>query len=141
MNQDILNHFVKTMTDLLSSAKDFTLAQAPDICRQVIAREMWTDAFWVVAAVAGTLVVRSMFVLNDAEVAERRALAATPYGKRSGMEDSRLDWLYARPWIARAFSVPGAIIALLCLRDLIQVYAAPKLFLIEYFAALIRTRG
>lgn len=127
VDKEILNKFMQAMLDVLKSAKDFTLEQAPDIMRQVVAFETARSAIWLglwltmptAVAVLWIWVVRSDKT-RDAKLLDDEdfwaPLALVSFG-------------------AVAVSTIGIIVKSI---DLAKVLVAPKVYLLEYFAELVK---
>jgi hypothetical protein len=134
-----LDKFVETMTGILQSAKDFTLEQAPDILRQVVvwkrAEETAYLALTLLILVGTGIAYLKLFRWTAGQVAK----AKTERGNyKTGFDDYGVFMFGS---VAAGIICPISTITALCrIGDTLQVWLAPKVYLIEYFSHLIKPK-
>ena len=118
MDKEILNKFLVEMAELLKSAKDFTIEQAPQVAREVLHYRLASSllAFAVGLAVFLCSILFFKHVQNMMK------------------EDN--DWAPMHI-LSCSFLGGSAIFVLENLDSIIKISLAPRLFLIEYFASLV----
>jgi hypothetical protein len=120
MDKLVLDKFVATMTELLQSAKDFTLEQAPDVLRQLVAYERAITIFYVASCLLGAI--------------------ALAFGTKQLLRHG--DDLGDAAGAALLFLLVGELVVVIMffhnVSDFLKVWVAPKVFLIEYFAHLVK---
>lgn len=116
MNNEILNKFLLEMVKLLETAKDFAMAQAPEICREVIKYNTVMGGLWLSSAVVFGLV-------------------AYKWGRKVFKNEEHSDAFVPVTIISGFLSI---LIFAVNISDFIKVLFAPKLYLIEYFASLVQ---
>lgn len=114
MNNDALNEFVKFMTETLKQAKDFTVAQAPDVLKEII-------HFSLAQAVAGILLAIVLIVGS--------------YGVHRWIQNTEQCGEFYIPVVIS--SLVGFLLLCGNVVDLLQITLAPRMYLIEYFAHLV----
>lgn len=140
MKEDALSKFVAEMTEILKSAKDFTLAQVPDVIQQVL---RWQLAHAIYHMVLGLIFI--IVAYNVKSAASRVLAKAVTKDKEGGYRNT--DWTdHSEIVVPGLFgiviaAVTGTIMLLSNLEDVIQITIAPKVYLIEYFATLVKTHS
>jgi hypothetical protein len=114
MEKEALAKFIDTMTGLLNSAKDFTLEQAPEVMREIV---VYHTALYALGVLIGLVLI-----------------AAGTYCLRRAFKEEQEIWLA----LGALPALFGPLFLVFCLPDLLKVTLAPKLFLIEYFAGLVK---
>lgn len=123
MNNDALNEFAKFMTESLKQAKDFTIEQAPIVCKEVIHQAIAEN---VMSLVFG------LFML---------ALAYPVYKwveRRVEKQDSYGCWGMGYIFGTLPLIIGGTLATISSISELVKVAIAPRLYLIEYFAHLVK---
>jgi hypothetical protein len=128
MKEQALEKFVTTMTDILQSAKDFTLEQGPEIFRQVVAFAIGKSIFYVLIA---TIIMVIAWKASKPIVKEIRR-------EKKAYDMCDPDITIPLGLIVAFGSVGGGVLFVANAEILIQATVAPKLYLIEYFAKLVR---
>lgn len=70
MDKEILNKFLTEMGDLLKTAKDFTVEQAPQVVKEVLKYNAVVDMMWIVIGLAACFVSYRFFKHIRALVAD-----------------------------------------------------------------------
>lgn len=120
MNKEILDKFVIEMTEVLKNAKDFGVAQMPDILKQILNYSFWFDVYILVlgALLFGIGFVGMVFAFVK--------LKDTDYGERCMLI------IFA----SVVASFVGLLMVFWTVPELFQIVIAPKVFLINYFVHL-----
>jgi hypothetical protein len=128
MDRQILDNFVAEMLKILKEAKDFTLAQAPDVFRQIVALQLVNDIVWLVFFAA---------VLGFGFWLKKKGHERLALGRERGSEDMSVQGaiLIAAWLISLVVFTSGTMTNLL---DLVKVWVAPKVYLLQFFADLIK---
>jgi hypothetical protein len=144
MTGAVLDKFVSTMTDILQSAKDFTLEQAPDVLKQIIVwkRGEETASFLFFALLGVASVVFFYRVYRQASLAI--AVVRAKPGADRYMKG--YDWDDYGSFVVACYVLPvGGLISFIGVfngfSDMLQVWLAPKIYLIEYFAHFVTKGG
>jgi len=126
MSQEILNKFLTEMGELLKSAKDFTVDQAPQVAKEILRYNLASSVAYFLLGVA--LLV---------------AAAKTFKVLRKFQDDAGdYDVLPIFAWGAYILSIIAGVCMFFCnLSSILKITLAPRLYLIEYFAALVRSGG
>lgn len=122
---ETLKKFMEAMLNLLKEAKDFTLAQAPDIFKQIIAREIAVDVMWIVVF---SLLIILFFSLS---------IKMLNCAKKASTSCDSEGYTFGCGFFSVA-SFVCLIPLVINVKDLICVLVAPKIFLIEYFTELLK---
>jgi hypothetical protein len=134
MEKEILNKFVTEMSNILQGAKDFTLAQAPDIFKQIIylgiARSLIYLAVSLTAIVFG---VRSLLFFSRGATDDQE--------KYKNLSGSYCDFLKFVNVVSMFTGVLGLVCTVENLLNLATVWIAPKVYLIEFFANLVNGKA
>lgn len=159
MNEQLQQALAAIITKALESAEaaqEFVLAEMPDVIRQLLVWHFTKGLIVLIACLSVAVILayisRKAYVrmgareLTEAEVKERDRLIATGYDRRSSFEDRRLSQLNGAfreiTFFVAFFSGVAAIIvalsAILNSLYLLQIWLAPKVYLIEYAADLVR---
>lgn len=122
MDKEVLNRFVSEMTNTLKQAKEFTAAQAPVVFKQIL---YFRTADSLMGLVFGVLLGLSAFQLFK-------------YAKAH-----ETDYNYEGRVMLASFGCFGAGAFSFCLigenlQTLLKISLAPNVFLIEYFANLVK---
>ncbi len=119
MTQEILNKFLSEMLGLLKETKDFAMEQIPQVAKEVLHYNLAVSILWtlVFGATFGMFV---FFMTKIVKVVKE--------------DGEYLPLLFFN-------GVPMLIFALLTLEkvtDVIKIYLAPRLYLIEYLSNLLK---
>jgi len=121
VNNEALNEFVKFMTEALKQAKDFTLAQAPEVMKEIIRMTVVKSGLGVAMACLG------VFACYRAHLGLQKKMEEKPYGMA--------DICY----VPLGFAAIVCVIMIFCFGDdLITATIAPRVYLIEYFSHLVK---
>lgn len=127
MDKEIGKAVAREMLSLLRGTKAFVLEQAPDIMRQVLAWQAAEAAIYLATAIV-------LFALLP------RTYRAAKKGWSEQYDSSGESGVMA-VCASTAILVMG-FVAVLCAHEsiftLVKIHYAPKVFLIEYFARLVR---
>lgn len=123
MSNDILTKFFTEIGSLLESAKDFATTEIPEVAKEVLHYH---------AAKDGVFLFVGLFVLILAYVLDRKFTKM--------YADSKIDAADAMAlFMVEIIAVIAAAVSLIVnTLDLFEILFAPRLHLIEYFAALVR---
>jgi hypothetical protein len=119
MDQEILNKFLIEMGDLLKAAKDFTLEQIPQVAREVLKYNAVVCVIWIVVG----------FVAMSLSHRFARWV-------RQLVEDN--DDYTPMYFIVIIFFAISLAFILPNLIELAKIEFAPRLYLIEYLASLVK---
>lgn len=113
-------NLIATMTEYLKGSVEFVKEQAPDVIQQLLAWKM--AELWVLLILFATFTIVS-------------PIAVRYCWKRADCYDNE-GWIVGAviSAIGELFSIPLFIMSLL---DLLKLYIAPKVFLLEYLAKLV----
>ena len=109
--KDVLKEFAQELLNTLKESKSFVLAQAPDLCQQLVRYQFASWTFSAIATAALAAVVCPLI-----------------YGQWDG-------WGTPASWIVIIIAVLRIIFAI---ETMIKLYLAPKIFLMEYLLDLIK---
>ena len=126
MKTDDAERILKLLADSLESGKEFAIAEAPEVVQQLLLWKRWelslTPVLFVVfAAITGTLALRYF------------RLSCPP---NTGSSD---ELVYILGWPISAVACMCSTCCALCaMPAALQIWLAPKVFLLEYAAGLLR---
>lgn len=123
MKQEALNEFVTFMTETLKQAKDFTLEQAPMVCKEVI---HWTIASNILCLLAGLIVLAATYPFY--KFINRKIENQCSYDA----------WGIGHIFGTLPLIIFGAVTIFASVMEITKVVVAPRIFLIEYFTHLIK---
>ena len=118
---------LKDLYENLAGAKQFVLAQAPDICQQMI---NWQIAQGCMAALAAAVTITATVI------ATHMAMAATKDPQRYANNEEMLPTIAAV--VSGAAALAASVIAVAEGFCAVKAMVAPKLFLLERIAAMLR---
>lgn len=153
--QQALADVLIAATETAGQAKDFVLAELPDVVQQLLMWKMTVSllwfAVWMLLALASYFVYRRAAMwhqrtpkLSEEQTARLADLQARGFYRRSCSEDREVNalrgkiavgWLRFIPLATGVFFV---MVGLANCMDWLQILIAPKVYLIEYAASLVK---
>lgn len=121
MDKQILDSFVTTMTNLLQSAKTFTMEQVPLVCKEVVHYSIAAD---VVYMIIGLMLFVSAWLFS--RLVNKLA------------KEEKDEGAYGMHMVSAIAVGIGSLFFVSNLLDLLKATLAPRMYLIEYFAHLIQ---
>lgn len=119
MDKSIVDNFMVEMGNLLKSAKDFTVEQAPQVAKEILHYNLASCIVWLILGIAGGIATWKFCM----------------WIAKKGEDDSDYNGFYMLA------AIP-AIVSMLILEsnamEIVKIYLAPRLYLIEYFADLVK---
>ncbi len=164
MNETLQQALTSIITNALTtaeSAAEFLLAEMPLVVQQLL---MWKAVYsflWfalcmglTVALLIGARRLRTWIytplVVDQAESERKEYLRSKGYANRSTRQDrefARLESLNGRideyggmQWVPRGLSLAPFIMGLAFCMDWLQIWIAPKVYLLEYAASLVTNK-
>jgi len=125
MKTDDAERILKLLADSLEQGKDFALEQAPDIAQELI---LWKRVEWVCAVVIG--LVACLLLYWACRLLWRRSKLPECKDFREGIELSSV--------VCGTLSCVALGIWLGCTISSLQVWFAPKLYILEYAANILK---
>lgn len=123
MDSQVLNKFLTEMTDMLREAKDFSMQQIPIVAKEILSYNLMMNLIGVGLGALFVLVGIVLFIkINKTLQASNEALN---------------DWfgLYVIPF---ALGLIGSLIIHAYLPTALQIYLAPRVYLLEYMSHLLK---
>lgn len=120
MEKEVINGFVQQMSDILKNAKDFTVSQMPEVCKEILKYNFLEAVFYV--AVGVLVLVLSCFVAKFIN------------GQHKKDPDGDWQWMHS---VTIVLIVVGVLFLTSNGLDIVKIELAPRLYLIEYFAQLV----
>ena len=135
MNEQLKEQAEQALQAIIQTAlevKDFVIEQAPDVIRQLISFEFWTSISAQAMTVLGFLVA---MIFGMCFLKYRWWSDGTTY---SGKRDESPSLVIG--WVATIVGICGAIGSICATPSLVwfKIWIAPKVFLIEYAASLVK---
>lgn len=128
MNGNQLEQLLKFLTDTLQQGKDFTVDQAPQFVRELLAWQFYQAAIFtglgVVIMLAGWIIAALIIRRVNKAKAEKR------YSEIDGVQ-----WL-----VGIVGTLAGVIILVVNIQAMIQVRVAPRVVIVEMVRSLISER-
>jgi len=131
----VLSESIALFNDFATKGIDFVVSQSPELCEQIITRELLTNSFALTAFCLCGLVC--WYLLDRGYRINKKIYLVSDENKEwRKKEDARTnaELLNIIRYFSFLFIMPIAYHAY-CL---IVVYSAPKVYLMEYFTSLIR---
>jgi hypothetical protein len=122
--QDLMNN--------LTQAKSFAVEQAPEFCQQLIARGLWLNG-----ATGGVLLAIALVLLGVAAISAYIIHRECRDGIGESREGVMIPCIFAAI-ISLVASIPTLICGLQYCRAALAVYVAPKVYLVEEIARMIK---
>lgn len=137
MNEELQKQAIQALQGIIQFAtetKDFVVAQAPDVVQQLLRYEFWTSLGQQMSVVFGFLAL----LVFGAHLLKYRWFIVTDYSESQKNERELPSIVIG--CICSVIGIFGTVIPLLCTTTLVwfKVAVAPKIFLIEYAANLIK---
>jgi len=120
MNKETLDSFVGEMTNLLKTAKDFTVEQVPQVAKEILRYNAALDMMWIVVGMVGLFLSYKFYKFT-------KKLCKT----------EQYEILYV---VVGCTSIISVITTLASAADLLKIELAPRVFLLEYLARLVQTK-
>jgi len=120
----LTEQFIKDTLDSLRSAKNFVLDQAPDVLKQIIQWNIAEAMVWLFFGVA--FLVFSIWCFR---IFRREAAKDSP---DDGVQGGSIVMGIISLAVGTGFFISNLL-------DILKCYVAPKVFLIEYFANLMKS--
>ncbi len=131
MNEELqkaLAEFVRATLAGFKTGKDFVVAEAPDVIQQLIRWNFWSHVFW---AVVFTVVALAVWRLAVVRMMQIRAAKDQAYDR-----DNYTAGAVACGGVVGIFSC----LALYNTQEALQIYIAPKVWLIEWAMEMLKTQ-
>lgn len=119
------DELIKELLNVINGTKEFVLAQAPDVARQIVLYETWVS----VAYIAISLIIISLVWWRVYPVVKL---------ERAKEKYQNIDLLCSCWASIGAFTVILSIVIVINLSTLLKVTLAPKFFLLEFLGGLVK---
>jgi hypothetical protein len=116
----LTEQLINDLLTSLRSTKEFVLAQAPDVVKQILTWNLWVHLIWIIFGFAVGLFGVIFF-------------GHLRKSKREGCDERFMCGI-----AQLAFCIAFAVIFMSNIFEVVQILVAPKLYLIEYFSNLLR---
>ena len=121
MNHETLNQFTEQMTKLLESGAAFAGKELPVVFQEILDYYFWFHTFWVVAmslCLVALYVAGILFLTSERYDSDTKLFVGIMVGVLGGSS-----------------CLIALIVNTICI---IQIFVAPRLYLIEYFTGLVK---
>lgn len=148
--QQALLEILKGVTSGINTAKDFLLAETPEVIQQLLLWKLWESVFEIV--VGGVIVGLTTFAICrcvkhiSLSFKANRAYQATNDRQKELEAKAEEDFHDVRAIAYGAVMVIGGLVSLIgglpllycSTKTALQIWLAPKLYLIEFSASLVK---
>lgn len=137
---EVLATVLTKALQLAEKTGDFVVEQAPDLVRQLL---LYKTAEYAVATILGIFMLLGslrlwVWVLRAASCSFNDDTASPKSWRKRAERLYRLDFEVWGNFPAALLVLPGAALVFANMFDLIQILLAPKVWLLEYAAGLVR---
>ena len=138
MNEEMtqsLSTFVKDSIESLTTTKEFCVEQAPDLIQQILAWKFWQSVsvllIWTVIVIGYIIYYR--YVLRTCKKTKEEQNARSSYHN----DPYETPFFICSSMIGAFLGLIYIIVVCVNLYTILQIWIAPKIFLIEYASGLI----
>lgn len=129
----VMQDYARELLAWLKEGKDFAVAQAPDLAKQIVGWALVEAVVWCVIMVV-TIAILWQLHTRAVRPSWKEALARH---KKDYLDDGYIGWVFADIgiWLAGAFCFITFWSSVL---DAAKVAIAPKVYLVEYLSRLVK---